>query len=88
MTVPEVTYKGVSSRRAREVLEKLAERFPTRREGRAGQARTYYDTFDGRLHRDGGTLCAVAHDGSWLLHWRSLDGDERWPRLLILMGLQ
>jgi CHAD domain-containing protein len=77
MTVQEVTFGIDSGELAREAVAGIRNRFRTRRNGRLQTRRTYYDTFDWRLHRDGGTLCAQRHDGRWLLRWLLLDGAQR-----------
>ena len=59
---------------AEDVVSRLADRFPTRREGRRAAARTYLDTFDWRLYRDSGTVLSDALDGSCLVRWDRFDG--------------
>ena len=62
---------------AAEVVSRLADRFPTRREGTRASARTYFDTFDWRLYRDAGTFLSDALDGSCLVRWDGFDGRRR-----------
>ena len=59
---------------AADVVSRLADRFPTRRQGRRAAARTYLDTFDWRLYRDSGTVLSDARDGSCLVRWERFDG--------------
>jgi CHAD domain-containing protein len=58
----------------------LAERLPGRYRVTARTSRplraVYYDTFDGRLRRKGGTLCAARTNGSRLLSWSRRDPDR------------
>jgi CHAD domain-containing protein len=77
MTIPEVTFIAGSHRLGREALGHLASAFPTRREGRSGARRSYCDTFDWRLHREGGTLSAEGRDGRWTLRWLRPNGSTR-----------
>ena len=43
------------------------------REGATVSSRrsVFYDTFDGRLHRKGSSLCATEDEGEWRLAWRN-----------------
>ena len=77
MTVPEVTFIADSPRLVRQAVTGLDSGFRTRRDGRSGARRSYYDTFDWRLYRHGGALAADARDGSWMLRWMRPDGSIR-----------
>jgi len=77
MTVPEVTFGIDSGELAREAIAAIRKRFRTRQEGRPQARRTYYDTFDWRLYRKRGTLCAQRHERRWLVRWLLLDGTQR-----------
>lgn len=59
------------------IVSRLADRFPTRREGTRAAARTYLDTFDWRVYRDAGTFLSDAVDGSCLVSWDRFDGRRR-----------
>ena len=73
--IPTPAYYVLDSRTAgRELLRKIADRFPVRRETPAPRRETYFDTFDWRLYRAGGALSAAPIDGDWLLSWKSPDG--------------
>jgi CHAD domain-containing protein len=77
MTVSEVTFVADSPGLVRQAVTGLESSFRTRRDGRSGARRTYYDTFDWRLHRHGGALAADARDDGWELRWMGPDGDVR-----------
>ena len=68
-----ITYAVTSRSAGRDVLRALENRLRTRRDSAASRHETYYDTFDWRLHRDGGTLTTTPSSGSSLLTWRARD---------------
>ena len=71
------TYLLDPSHPAARIVTRLAERFPTRREGGRTAVRTYLDTFDWRLYRDSGSVLSDALDGSCLVRWDRFDGRCR-----------
>jgi CHAD domain-containing protein len=77
MTASETHYRIDSEAAGRRALQSLRESFPTRGETRAPWGVTYFDTFDWRLHTDGGALTAFPMEGSWLLSWRLRSGETR-----------
>ena len=60
------------------VLDSLDSRFPTLRSSDRPLLRTYLDTFDWRVHQDGGALSISASQEGFLLRWNSLEGEERY----------
>jgi len=78
MTVSHVTFTAPDSRATREALRQVAERFRTRGDGRSATRRTYYDTFDWRIHHDGGTLAVESSNGPRVLAWRRRDDVVRY----------
>ena len=59
------------------VLDSLAAHFPTIRVTTRPVIWTYLDTFDWRIHRDGGALAVTASQNGFLLRWSSREGEER-----------
>ena len=76
------TYLLDPAHSAARIASRLADRFPTRREGGGSAARAYLDTFDWRLYRDSGTVLSDARDGSCLVHWDRFDGRRRHRAIL------
>jgi len=77
MTIPEITFVAGATQSARDAVRSLEQAFRTRREGRSRARRSYYDTFDWRLHRDGGTLSTESADRISWLRWLKEDGSTR-----------
>ena len=75
--ISEVTLILDSGRLAREAVAGLTQRFEIRRDGQSRSRRTYFDTFDWRVYREGGTLSAEPCGECWTLWWRRLDGGMR-----------
>ena len=80
MTAVPATYTVESSSAAREVLRALQSRLDARPEPGSSHHAVYYDTFDWRLHRDGGVLSATPHEGGWMLVWKDAAGAVRHQR--------
>ena len=59
------------------VVSGLARRFTVRRAGTEAASRTYLDTFDWRLYRDGGAVASDARDGECVVRWDRFDGRPR-----------
>ncbi len=59
------------------ILDSLAAQFPTLRTTAQSVIWTYLDTFDWRIHRDGGTLAVTDSQKGFLLKWSSWEGEER-----------
>ncbi len=70
-------YTMPSAEAAEEAFEDLARRYRVRREAHPTSVVTYYDTFDWRLHADGGTLLSTPRESRKLLVWRHADGSLR-----------
>jgi len=66
-----------SAEAAEEAFENLARRYRVRREAQPRSVVTYYDTFDWRLHADGGTLSSTPRETEQRLVWRHADGSLR-----------
>ena len=75
----------LDSRRAEELVEVLAERFPLRNLPEKARHLTYWDTFDWRIHRDGGGRVAT-EPGPSGTEWVWRHGDGRLRRALPLAG--
>ncbi len=60
------------------VLDSLDSRFPTLRSTDRSLLWTYLDTFDWRVHQDGGALSITASHEGFLLRWNSSEGEERY----------
>ncbi len=63
------------------VLETLAARFACREGASRVERAVFYDTFDGRLHRKGSSLCAREEDSGWRLSWGNGGGVAREERI-------
>ena len=59
------------------VLDSLAAHFPTIRATTRPVIRTYLDTFDWRIYREGGALAVTTSQNGFLLTWSSREGEER-----------
>ena len=60
------------------VLDSLGSHFPTLSTTNRSLLWTYLDTFDWRVHQDGGALSIRASEEGFLLRWHSLKGEERY----------
>jgi len=65
----EVAFSAPDARAMRATLHRIAEHFHTRREPASKSTRVYYDTFDWRVHRAGGTLAVEQTSSSRALIW-------------------
>ena len=72
-----LSYPVDSDAAGREILEALHVRFRTRKELRSLPPVAWYDTFDWRLYRDGGTLWACQESVGWEIRWATLAGEVR-----------
>ncbi|MCP4660560.1 MAG: CHAD domain-containing protein [bacterium] len=77
MAIGGTTYDIESAAAERDTLHALQERFCVRQEAGPTRVVTYHDTFDWRLHVDGGTLCSTPVRGATLVTWSSYDGEIR-----------
>jgi CHAD domain-containing protein len=68
-----VSFAVESEAAAEEALLSLQARFPTHLEPAPLFRSTYFDTFDWRLHRKGGTLAASSVEGGTILTWRTAE---------------
>jgi len=71
------TYDVASAAAERDIPDALQERFCVRQEARPARVVTYHDTFDWRLHADGGTLRSTPARGATRVTWSSYDGELR-----------
>lgn len=71
------TYPVADYGAGREILHTLRERFRTGGGRHSMHPLTWFDTFDWRLFRDGGTLSARPVSRGWELLWCSHEGDIR-----------
>ena len=60
-----------------EVLDALAERFPTKRDEHPAESLIYHDTFDWRFHRNGDVVTSRPIPRGRLFEWSRLDGSLR-----------
>jgi CHAD domain-containing protein len=73
----EAYYPLRSDAEAEQVLHRIRDRFPCRLQPAREYARTYYDTFDWRLYRDGGALTITRTGRHGTLRWRDHEGRLR-----------
>jgi len=77
MTPGEAYYPLRSDAEAEQVLQRVRERFASRLQPARESVRTYYDTFDWRLYKDGGVLTTTRSGGHGTLRWTGGDGRLR-----------
>ena len=78
------SYVLASEKAGEEILAAIAADRPARREETPAATLVYFDTFDWRVHRDGGVLAAERLGRTTKLRWTSIDGAPR--RRLLLAG--
>jgi len=73
--VPTPVHYALDSKAAgRTALQRVAQRFPSRRGTPLARAETYFDTFDWRLYREGATLASTPSGPERRLSYRSAAG--------------
>jgi len=77
MTPEEAYYPLRSDGEAEQVLRRVRDRFPCRLQPAREFVRTYYDTFDWRLHQEGGALTITRAGRHGTLRWSDHDGRLR-----------
>jgi CHAD domain-containing protein len=86
LNIETMSFRVEDGRAAGEITAKLEHRFRVRHAARRAET-TCYDTFDGRLHADGGSLLACRHGDGWQLSWATTGGAIRHrlhaPELLV-----
>ena len=77
MRPSETVFALADGAEGREAFRALGDRFESREETSPPRAVTYYDTFDWRIYRDGGTLRRVAARRGPQLVWADFSGTVR-----------
>jgi CHAD domain-containing protein len=77
MTPGEAYYPLRSDAEAEQVLRRVRDRFASRLQPAKEFVDTYYDTFDWRLYKDGGTLTTTRTGRHGTLRWTGCDGRLR-----------
>ncbi len=77
MTVPDVSFKIRDPEQVRAAVAALSPGFHAEKRGRRSSRRTYHDTFDWRVVRNGGALFSVEEAEGWLVLWCGPGGARR-----------